>query len=188
MTMRITLALASAMLLLAGCASTPEPSGPPRYAPVISDLRGAPPVAEQVRENGNVRYFVSENFFGPTLIDLFHREMALHAPALPNRKRVDVTEIEVSILVSGNSYLIDPTHAMLGRERAAIAPALVVLDEKDANQEQVVQVRLGYRIDGQPKTESLQATALGPEQARQRAGELYRAAIGRVIENLQKNG
>jgi hypothetical protein len=124
MTMRISIALASAMLLLAGCASTPEPSGPPRYAPVISDLRDAPPVAEQVRENGNVRYFVSENFFGPTLIDLFHREMALHAPALPNRKRVDVTEIEVSILVSGNSYLIDPTHAMLGRERAAIAPAI----------------------------------------------------------------
>ena len=188
MKLQIISSLGLAALLLAGCASTPEPAGPPRFAPVITDQRKAPSIAEQVRENGNVRYFVSEEFFGPSLIDLFHREMALHAPSLPDRKRVDVTEIEVSILVSGNSYLIDPTHTMLGRERAAIAPRIVVLDETDADEQQVVQVRIGYQIDGQKSTESLEATVHGPEQARRRAGELYRAAIGRVIERLQKNG
>ena len=185
---RIPLVLLSSMLLLAGCASTPEPTGPPAYAPVISDLRQAPAMAEQVREDDKVRYFVSEEFFGPSLIEIFYREVALQGARLPTRKHLEVTEIEVSILVSGRSYLIDPTHDMLGRERARIAPALMVLDEGEQGQEQVVQVRIGYRVDGQPATASAQGTATGPEQARETASALYRAAIGHVIERLRQNG
>ncbi len=181
------LSLSLSALLLAGCAGTPEPSQPPTFAPVVSDQRSHPFEAAKSVEGDGVRLYVGEAFFGPSLIDVFHREVALKAPRLPERVQLEVTDLEVSILVSGGNFLIDPSRALVDRGRYRPAPGALVLDDLGPEARQSVRVQIGYRVNGEPREELLQGPA-GAVEIRERAGELYREAISRIVRRLEPNG
>ena len=180
-----TLILAS--LLLIGCSGAPEKPQTPTFAPVVSDQRGKPFETAKSVEVDGVRLYVGEAFFGPTLIDLFHREVALNAPRLSREYRIEVTDLEVSVLVSGGNFLIDPSRALVGSDRYRPAPGALVLDELGPDARQSVRVHIGYRVDGKAMEETLQGAA-GAKEIRQRAGELYRDAIARIVQGLERNG
>lgn len=183
MNRRILHAFSLATLLVVGCSSTPEltDSGPPRYLPQVNDQRQASAVMEKVLEGDRVRYFVDEYYFGLSLIDLFHREMELHAPRLPERRQVDVTEIEVSVTAVEGNRLTGQGDDMLGREKVELDPAKIVLDENAAEE---VRVRVAYRIDDRYYEDLLTANVKGGEEARHLALDLYLDMITQIIERL----
>jgi hypothetical protein len=179
--------LVLATLLIVGCSGAPEKPQTPTFAPVVSDQRGKPfETAKSVEEDG-VRLYVGESFFGPTLIDLFHREVALNTPRLPRQYQIDVTDLEVSVLVSGGNFLVDPSRALVGSDRYRPTPGALVLDELGPDASQSVRVRIAYRVDGKAMEEMLQGAA-NSKQIRERAGELYRDAIVRIVQGLERNG
>jgi len=170
-------------LFLAGCAGPETSPDTPKYLPVVSDQRGAPfEVTKQVEDNG-VRFYLGENIFGSSLIDVLHREVTLKAPKLPRQKTVAVTDIEVSAFVPGTDLLVDRTRT----GKYAPAPGSLVLSDLSSDTTTTVRARISYLLDGKPFEEE----QLGPARAvdlRVRANELYDQVIDGLISRLARTG
>jgi hypothetical protein len=171
-------------VLLAGCASGPPPAKVPTgHGPTVVDQRAAPLAVAKEVESGGVRLYLGEEVFGPGLIEILHRELALGAPRSPNPRTVAVSDIEVSVLVRRDDLLIDSTRA----GSYVPKPGVLILADLRPEAEPSIQTRIRYAIDGRTFEEHQTGVAPAPD-VRVRASELYDKAIDGLITRLSESG
>lgn len=174
-------------LAFSGCTSTPRSAKSPEYLPEVSDRRGASLETAKVVEGEGMRLYLGEDFLGPSLIDLFHREVALQSPPLAEPSSLEVTRLEISVFVTGGRFFVDPSRQLVGSDPYRPDPGSLVLDELGPDTQQTVRVDIGYRLDGRSMQEVVESK-VAAAQIRERTGQLYRDAIGRIVGQLQRNG
>jgi hypothetical protein len=174
-------------VIVVGCTSTTRTARQPAYLPEVIDQRSGPLEMAKRIEGDGMRLILGENFLGPSLIDLFHREVALQSPPRAERSRLEVARLEVSVLVTGGRFFVDPSRELVGSGAYRPAPGSLVLDELGPDSRQTARVEIDYRLNGKPMQEVVEGEVVAA-RVREQTGELYRDAIGRIVSQLERNG
>ncbi|MDX1592873.1 MAG: hypothetical protein R3298_01405 [Gammaproteobacteria bacterium] len=172
--------------LLSACAATVDEDTPSSYPFTFSDRRATPLEVAKLAEGDGVRYVVGESFLGPALIDVLHRELLIRAPRLPRPVHIEVTGLDVSILVADRGVRVGPDRVLLASGPYRPAPGVLVLEAIGSGRA-TVRVRIDFRLDDEPRRVESNGEVV-TDDVRQRVGEIYRESIERLAVQLRQTG
>lgn len=180
------LAILTLTLLLTACGGPEVQRAEPRgFLPEVVDARSQVIGSTRIVAGADVDYYFGEEDFGPSLMDILHTRVAMQGVTRPQPQRIEVTEIEVKLTVTGGATLLDALPP--GDQHTPYRPdnGFLLIREVDPALDYPFTARIAYRVDGRFHEE--QVTLSGPAaELNTTARRAYDEAVSRVVDQLRE--
>ena len=172
-------------LLLTACGGPElqraEPKG---FLPEVVDARSKVIESTRIVAGADVDYYFGEEDFSPSLMEILHTRVAMLGVTRPEPQRLEVTEIELKLTVTGGATLLDVLPP--GDEQTPYRPdnGFLLIREVDPALDYPLTARIAYRVDG--RFHEQQVTLSGPAaELNTTARKAYDEAVRRVVDQLR---